>query len=114
MVKYSALDRTFGALADPTRREILEQLAEGPASVSELARLADMSLPGLLKHVRVLEQAELVTTEKRGRVRQCRLDPGQLDEAARWIRANRRRWERRLDRLGRYLERQPGREGPAR
>lgn len=114
MVKYSALDRTFGALADPTRRVILEQLSEGPASVSELARPAGMSLPGLLKHVRILEQAELVVTEKRGRVRQCRLDPEHLDDVARWIRVYRRRWERRLDRLGSYLERQAQREGPVR
>jgi DNA-binding transcriptional ArsR family regulator len=87
MVKYSALDRTFGALSDPTRREILERLAEGPASISELTRPAGMSMPGLLKHVRILEQAQLVTTEKQGRVRQCRLDPGHLDDAERWIQA---------------------------
>ena len=82
MVKYSRLDRTFGALADPTRREILERLVRGPASVSELAGPAGMSMPGLLKHVRILEQAQLVTTEKQGRVRRCRLDPGHLDDAA--------------------------------
>jgi DNA-binding transcriptional ArsR family regulator len=111
MVKYSALDRTFGALADPTRREILERLAAGPASISELAQPAGMSMPGLLKHVRILERAQLVTTEKQGRVRQCRLDPGQLDDAARWIQDSRRRWERRLGRLGTYLERQAGRDG---
>jgi DNA-binding transcriptional ArsR family regulator len=111
MVKYSALDRTFGALSDPTRREILERLAEGPASISELTRPAGMSMPGLLKHVRILEQAQLVTTEKQGRVRQCRLDPGHLDDAERWIQAYRQRWERRLDRLGSYLERQADQEG---
>lgn len=105
MVKYSALDRTFGALADPTRREILERLSNGPASVSELAQPFGMSMPGLLKHVRILEQARLVTTQKQGRVRQCRLDPGHLDDAERWIQTSRRRWERRLDRLGNYLER---------
>lgn len=113
MAKYSALDRTFGALADPTRREILERLAAGPASVSELAQPAGMSMPGLLKHVRILEQAQLVTTEKQGRVRQCRLDPGQLDDAVRWIQGSRRRWERRLGRLGTYLERQAERDGAA-
>lgn len=114
MVKYSVLDRTFGALADPTRREILQQLAHGPASISELARPAGMSLPGLLKHVRILEQADLVITEKQGRVRQCRLDPGPLDDAASWIRVYRRRWEGRLDRLGGYLERRAEPEGPTR
>ena len=113
MVKYSVLDRTFGALADPTRREILERLAEGPASVSELARPLGMSMPGLLKHVRILEQAQLVSTRKQGRVRECRLDPGQLDDAARWIQDRRRRWERRLDRLGTYLDRQGGLERQA-
>lgn len=111
MVKYPALDRTFGALADPTRREIVERLAKGPASVSELARPSGMSMPGLLKHIRILEQAHLVTTEKQGRVRRCWLDPGQLDDAARWIQASRRRWERRLDRLDTYLERQTERDG---
>src|ERR1700722_18661175 len=100
MVKYSVLDRTFGALADPTRRGILERLAEGPASVSELARPLGMSMPRLLKHVRILEQAQLVTTQKQGRLRECRLAPGQLDDAARWIGDRRRRWERRLSRRG--------------
>jgi DNA-binding transcriptional ArsR family regulator len=110
MVKYSVLDRTFAALSDPTRREILERLARGPATISELAQPFGMSMPGLLKHVRVLEQAHLVTTEKQGRVRQCRLGPGQLDDAAQWIETYQRRWEGRLDRLGSYLERQKGRK----
>jgi DNA-binding transcriptional ArsR family regulator len=113
MVKYSALDRTFGALADPTRREILERLAQGPASVTELARPFGMSMPGLLKHVRILEQAQLVTTEKHGRVRECQLDPGNLDDAGRWIGLQRRRWERRLDRLATYIQQQAEREGEA-
>jgi DNA-binding transcriptional ArsR family regulator len=104
MVKYSVLDRTFAALADPTRREILERLSDGPASVSELAQPFGMSMPGVLKHVRILEQAHLVTTQKRGRIRQCRLDPAHLDDAEEWIQTYRRRWERRLDRLGNYLE----------
>lgn len=112
MVKYSALDRTFAALADPTRREILERLSDGPASISELAQPFGMSMPGLLKHVRILEQAHLVTTHKRGRVRQCRLDPGYLDDAEQWIQQSRRRWELRLDRLGSYLERQKEGEAP--
>jgi DNA-binding transcriptional ArsR family regulator len=106
MVQYSVLDRTFSALADPTRREILERLSDGPASVSELAQPFGMSMTGLLKHVRILEQAHLVTTHKQGRVRQCRLDPEHLDDAEQWIQTYRRRWQRRLDRLGNYLERQ--------
>ena len=72
MVKYSPLDRTFSALSDPTRRDILERLADGPATISELAHPLDISLPGLKTHVRILEQAALVTTEKHGRTRHCR------------------------------------------
>jgi DNA-binding transcriptional ArsR family regulator len=108
MVKYSPLDRTFSALSDPTRREILDRLGRGPATVSELAQPFDISLPGLLKHVRILEQARLVITEKHGRTRQCRLESEQLDDAARWIETRRRHWEGRLDRLGSYIERQKG------
>jgi DNA-binding transcriptional ArsR family regulator len=108
MVKHSALDRTFAALSDPTRRDILERLARGPATVSELAHPAGITLPGLLKHVRVLEAAHLVTTEKKGRTRECRLGPEHLDDAAHWIQTHRRRWEGRLDRLGRYLEQRQG------
>jgi DNA-binding transcriptional ArsR family regulator len=105
MVKSQALDRTFSALSDPTRREILERLACGPATLSQLAQPHGMSLPGLLKHVRVLEEARLVTTEKHGRTRSCRLGPEHLDDATQWIDTYRRGWERRLDRLGGYLER---------
>jgi DNA-binding transcriptional ArsR family regulator len=108
MVRYSTLDRTFAALSDPTRRDILDRLAQGPATLGELAQPYDMTLPGLMKHVRVLEDAQLVVTEKKGRTRECRLGAEQLDDAAQWIDAYRRRWERRLDRLGGYLERQKG------
>jgi DNA-binding transcriptional ArsR family regulator len=104
MVKYSPLDRTFSALADPTRRDILERLGRGPTTISELARPFDISLPGLLKHVRILEQAHLVVTEKQGRTRQCRLGSEHLDDAAQWIQTHRRRWEGRLDRLEGYLQ----------
>ena len=108
MVRYSKLDRTFSALADPTRRHILERLGRGPATIGELAQPFDISLPGLLKHVRILQEADLVITEKRGRTRQCRLGSEHLDEAAQWIQTYQRRWEGRLDRLGAYLERQQG------
>jgi DNA-binding transcriptional ArsR family regulator len=104
MVKHSTLDRTFSALSDPTRREILERLGRGPATISELAHPFDITLPGLLKHVRILEQAHLVTTEKHGRTRLCRLGSEQLDDAAQWIGMYRRRWEGRLDRLEAYLD----------
>jgi DNA-binding transcriptional ArsR family regulator len=108
MVRYSSLDRTFSALSDPTRRHILERLAQGPATLSELARPFDITLPGVMKHVRILEDARLVVTEKYGRSRRCRLDAERLDDAARWIDTYGRRWEGRLDRLGGYLERQKG------
>jgi DNA-binding transcriptional ArsR family regulator len=108
MVRYSVLDGTFSALSDPTRRRILERLALGPATISELAQPFEISLPGLLKHVRILEQADLVVTEKQGRIRTCRLGSEQLGDAARWIQTYQRRWEGRLDRLGGYLERQKG------
>ncbi|HEX2090267.1 MAG TPA: metalloregulator ArsR/SmtB family transcription factor [Actinomycetota bacterium] len=104
MVKFQRLDRTFAALADPTRRDILERLAHGPASISELAGQHRLSLPGVMKHVRILEGVDLVRSEKRGRTRQCRLGPGRLDEATRWIEQYRRQWERRLDRLEAYIE----------
>ena len=109
MVQYrGTLDRTFSALSDPTRRDILERLGRGPATISELAEPFGMSLTGLKKHVRVLEEADLVTTEKVGRSRECRLGPGQLQDATRWIETHRRRWERRLDRLEGYIEKKRG------
>jgi DNA-binding transcriptional ArsR family regulator len=108
MVQYRVLDRTFAALADPTRRDILDRLGRGPASVSELARPSGMSLTGMKKHVQILEGARLVTTEKVGRTRQCRLGPERLEDAARWIQWYRRRWERRLDGLEAYLDQRRG------
>jgi len=85
MIQYQVLNRTFSALSDHTRRDILTQLSRGPASVSELAGPSTMSLTGLKKHVQVLEEAGLVVTEKVGRTRVCRLGPDRLDEAAHWI-----------------------------
>jgi DNA-binding transcriptional ArsR family regulator len=108
MVKSRALDRTFSALSDPTRRDILERLGRGPATLSELAQPLDMTLPGVLKHVRVLERAQLVTTRRNGRTRECRLGPEQLDDASQWIATYRLRWERRLDRLEGFIERTRG------
>jgi DNA-binding transcriptional ArsR family regulator len=99
MVNSQTLDRTFSALSDPTRRAMLERLSLGPATVSELAAPARISLPGALQHVRILEEADLVTSEKRGRTRECRLGPAQLEDATAWIERHRSRWERRLDRL---------------
>jgi DNA-binding transcriptional ArsR family regulator len=108
MVKFQSLDQTLSALADPTRRSILERLTVGPATVTELARPSGLSLPGVLKHVRVLESARLVTTEKRGRMRECRIGPAELDDVTDWIATYRRGSESRLERLERYVEGQRG------
>lgn len=98
------LDRTFFALSDPTRRSILERLARGPATVGELAEPFGLTLNGLKKHIGVLETVDLVVTEKVGRARECRLGPGQLEDAASWIEDYRQVWERRLDRFGAFVE----------
>jgi DNA-binding transcriptional ArsR family regulator len=98
--QLSDVDRTLGALADPTRRMIVERLGTGPSSITELAAPLPMSLPAVLQHVRVLERSGLVATEKVGRVRTCRLEVEPLDNVQNWIVARRRMWERRLDRLG--------------
>jgi DNA-binding transcriptional ArsR family regulator len=96
MVQYSPLDATFAALADPTRRAILERLGMGSATISELAAPTGISLTGLKKHVRVLEEAGLVSTEKRGRARHCSLGPKRLEDATQWIAEYRRGWEERF------------------
>ncbi|HEX5225740.1 MAG TPA: metalloregulator ArsR/SmtB family transcription factor [Solirubrobacteraceae bacterium] len=93
----------FHALADPTRRAMVDRLVAGPASVSELARPLPMSLPAVVQHLQVLERSGLVRTEKVGRVRTCRVEPAALDGAERWIAERRHAWEERLDRLGAYL-----------
>jgi DNA-binding transcriptional ArsR family regulator len=100
------IDRTFAALADPTRVDIVTRLSRGRASVSELAEPHDMSLRAVLKHVQILEDAGIVRTTKEGRVRHCELDRRRIDETARWIQQIRERWERRLDRLERYATQQ--------
>jgi len=109
MVQYqSRLDQAFAALADPTRRGILERLGDGEATISELAAPFEISLTGVKKHVQVLEEAELVSTEKVGRARRCRLGPRRLDDLESWIESYRRTLEARLDRLGEFLERTKG------
>ncbi|XXY34817.1 metalloregulator ArsR/SmtB family transcription factor [Sorangium sp. So ce260] len=102
----ASLDQVFHALADPTRRAMVERLSGGPASVSELARPLDMSLAAVVQHLQVLEQSGIVRTRKVGRVRTCRIDPGALSAAERWIAERRALWERRLDRLGDFLAEQ--------
>lgn len=101
------LDGLFQALADPTRRAIVERLSRGPASVSDLARPFDMSLPAVVQHLAVLEAAGVVASEKVGRVRTCRIEPAALSRAEQWIHARRTAWEQRLDRLGDYLAANP-------
>jgi DNA-binding transcriptional ArsR family regulator len=101
------LDRVFQALADPSRREMVERLTRGPASVSELGQPLAMSLAAVVQHVQVLEASGLVRTEKVGRVRTCRIEPAALRNAERWITERRTSWERRLDSLGDYLAENP-------
>ena len=103
MVQQNVLDRVFAALADPTRRGVLERLGESPATIGELAGPAGMTLTGMKKHVQVLEDAGLVTTEKVGRSRRCRLGRERLDGAMAWIGFYQRLWERRLDGLDAYF-----------
>ncbi|HEU4996012.1 MAG TPA: metalloregulator ArsR/SmtB family transcription factor [Gemmatimonadaceae bacterium] len=99
----ATLDLMFAALADPTRRVMVERLSRGPASVSELARPLAMSLPAVVQHLQVLEESGLVRSKKAGRVRTCRLAPAALKTAEEWIAMRRDTWQRRLDRLGDYL-----------
>jgi DNA-binding transcriptional ArsR family regulator len=109
MVQYqAALDRSFAALSDPTRRAILMRLGRSDASMSELAEGFEMTLTGLKKHVHVLEDAGLVTTEKVGRVRHCRLGPRRLEDVTKWIASYRTMLEQRLDHLEAFLERTKG------
>jgi DNA-binding transcriptional ArsR family regulator len=98
-----SLDRVFHALADPSRRVIVERLCRGPASVKELAQPLAMSLPAVLQHLQLLEASGLVKSEKTGRVRTCRVEPVALRSAEDWIAGRRTNWERRLDRLADYL-----------
>ncbi len=105
-----AVDRTFRALADPTRRAMVERLARGPATVSDLARPFRMALPSLLEHLRVLEDSGLVRSEKVGRVRMCRLDAKSMRRTEAWLAKQRGLWERRLDRLEDYLAELQGKD----
>jgi DNA-binding transcriptional ArsR family regulator len=111
MVQCSAsLDGAFAALSDQTRRGILERLGSGQASISDLAAKFDMSLTGMKKHVSILEDAGLLTTEKVGRVRSCRLGPRRLQDESAWISAYQRMLAERLDHLEDFLERTKGSE----
>ena len=108
MVQYQPIDRTLAAIADPTRRAILERLGRGSATISELAEPFGISLTGMKKHVRVLEEAGLVATEKVGRTRRCSLGPQRLEDIQEWIGMYSRMLDERLDRFGELLERTKG------
>ena len=106
MVQYSGarLDASFSALSDATRRGVLEQLGRADASITDLAEKFQMTLTGIKKHVGVLEQAGLVTTEKVGRVRTCKLGPRRLEDETAWIEKYRQLWDARFDQLDRVVQ----------
>ena len=105
VVQYQPVDQTLSAIADPTRRAVLERLGIGNASITDLAQPFGMSLTGMKKHIRVLEDAQLVTSRKFGRTRHCTLGPRRLEDVEAWIETYRRMTEARLDRFGELLER---------
>ena len=106
MAKFSTdLDLAFSALADPTRRAIVSRLCDGPKSVSELSEPFELALPSLLKHLRVLEQSGIISSEKTGRVRTCRIEPHALHATEAWIHQHIAAWEKRLDRLEAHIAR---------
>ena len=100
---HAAVDRVFHALAEPTRRAMVERLTAGPMSVTDLAHPFDVTLAAIVQHLQVLEESGVVRTEKVGRVRTCRIEPRGLSLAERWIAERRTLWERRFDRLGEIL-----------
>jgi DNA-binding transcriptional ArsR family regulator len=106
MVQYTSprLDASFAAISDATRRGVLERLGRGDASITDLAETFHMTLTGMRKHVLVLEQADLVTTEKVGRVRNCRLSRRRFEEETEWIEGYRRLWGARFDELDKVVE----------
>jgi DNA-binding transcriptional ArsR family regulator len=104
MLKYRGIDSMFRALADPTRRSILERLGAGPATVSGLGEPFDISIAAVVQHLQVLEECGLIRSQKLGRVRTCQLEPAGFDPLASWIEARRMRVERNLDRLGQVLD----------
>jgi DNA-binding transcriptional ArsR family regulator len=98
------LDRVFHSLSDETRRAVIAQLGNGPASVGDLAQHHRMALPSFMKHIRVLEESEIIVSRKTGRVRVCELRPNALATARDWLERERRTWEARLDRLDDFVE----------
>ena len=113
MVQFAAADVVFHALANPTRRQVLEQLSAGPATVSELAAPFDMQLPSFVQHLSVLEQSRLVKSRKRGRVRTYEIVPERFRVVEDWLTARRRLWEARLDRFDQYVKHLKDKESEA-
>jgi len=103
VTNHQDLDQTFQALADPTRRQVLERLGRGPATVTELAEPFHMALPSFMQHLKVLERSHLVRSEKIGRVRTFHLVPQQIENAERWLKVQRDGWEKRLDQFDSYV-----------
>jgi DNA-binding transcriptional ArsR family regulator len=118
MLQYSPtgpeppVDVVFHALSDANRRAMIDQLLDGPASVSELARPLEISLPAVVQHLHVLEASGVVRSHKIGRVRTCEIEPAALSAAERWIGERRAAWEARLDRLGEFLARRDDESAP--
>lgn len=110
MTMHDPLSTTFAALADPTRRAILARLATGEATVGEIAKPFRVSLPAISRHLKVLENANLIVRQKEAQWRRCRLEPEPLREAADWVTQYREFWEERFDALGQFLERQQTRK----
>ena len=102
-----SLDRIFFALSDPTRRAILLRLAEGEATVTDLAQPFPISMPGITKHLQILADADLIMRQKRGRFQQCRLNPASIKDAAEWLDRYRTFWDRQLDALEQFLQTPP-------
>lgn len=107
MLNQCGVDAVFQALAEPTRRAIVEQLSGGPCSVSEIAAPLPVTLAAVVQHLQVLEASGLVTSQKTGRVRTCQIAPQGFELAERWIRDRKGAWERRLDRLGQMFAEEP-------
>jgi DNA-binding transcriptional ArsR family regulator len=104
MLNQTKIDQVFHAFGDPTRRKLIEQLSQGPASASDLAKPLGITLAAVVQHLQVLERSGVVRTQKVGRVRTCRIEPTGFNIAAEWIAERRALWERRLDRLGEMLD----------
>lgn len=105
MAQYQSLDGLFLALSDPTRRAVIGRLSRGPATVTELAAPFEMALPSFMKHIHQLEESGWIATEKRGRVRTCRLEPATFAAAQSWLDEQRALWEGRTDRLAAFVTR---------